>query len=202
MISTLTDARSGTRIRAVPIGRRQGGFTLVEVMISAGISTMVLAAILSSFLMMGRSEANLTNYSTMEQEARRGLERFSQDARMASAIVWTDSTRVTLTVPHMSDSGTDTVVYYWEGNTTSPNYQCFLRSGPDPITNVSGTTALIRNVESFQFNRWMIGSTGEATNDVSTKQLQIHLTIRRTSTTVVAATNLVISARYILRNKA
>jgi len=48
----------------------------------------------------------------------------------------------------------------------------------------------------------------QATSDANTDQLQIHLTLRKqgnergsTSTAIVAATNLVVSARYILRNK-
>jgi hypothetical protein len=158
-------------------------------------------AILTTFLFMGRSGANASNYITMEQEARRGLERFSEDVRMASGIVWTNNTLVTLTIPHAADSGTDSVVYYYDTTTGSSTYHCFLRRGPDPTTGISTTATLIRNVQSFEFARWMIGSTGQALNDFGTKQLQIRLTIRTQSQTVVAATNLVISARYILRNK-
>ena len=150
---------------------------------------------------MGRTGANAYNYVGMEQEARRGLERFSQDVRMASGITWTSATRVTLTIPHVSDSGTDSIVYYYDATTGSPTYQCFLRQGPDPVTGISTTAALIHSVQTFEFDRWMLGSTGQATNDLGTKQLQLRLTVSKTSTTVVAATNLVISARYILRNK-
>lgn len=190
--------------------RHRAGFTLVEVMVAAAIASFVLAGILSSFLFLGRSGANLANYATMEQEARKGLDRFSQDVRMASGITWTSSSSITLTVPHTSGGVSDTVNYYWDTTTTSPTYHCFIRNGPDPVTapitgstvGASSNTILIHNVQSFEFDRWMIGSTGQATNDVATKQLQIRLTVTKTATTAVAASNLVVSARFILRNKA
>ena len=62
------------------------GFTLPEMMIGATIGSFVLLGILSSFLFLGRTGANAYNYVGMEQEARRGLERFSEDVRMASGI--------------------------------------------------------------------------------------------------------------------
>lgn len=182
-------------------GRGRRGFTLSEMMIGSTLGSMVLIAILGSFLFIGRTGANAYNYVGMEQEARRGLERFSEDVRMASGITWASSTSITLTIPHASDSGTDSVVYYYDTTSGSSTYHCFLRRGPDPVTGVNGTSTLIRNVQSFEFDRWMLGSTGQATNDLGTKQLQIRLTVSKQSQTVVAATNLVISARYILRNK-
>lgn len=190
--------------------RRQSAFTLVEVMVASTIASFVLAGILSSFLFLGRSGANLANYATMEQEARKGLDRFSQDVRMSKNITWTSSSSVTLTVPHTTGGVSDTVTYSWDTSTASSTYHCFIRNGPDPVTapitgatvGASATTVLIHNVTSFEFDRWMIGSTGEATNDVGTKQLQIRLTVTKTATTAVAASNLVVSARFILRNKA
>ncbi len=41
--------------------RRLRGFTLVEVMIAATLGTFVLAGVLSTFLMLGRSGANVAN---------------------------------------------------------------------------------------------------------------------------------------------
>lgn len=180
---------------------RRGGFTLVEVMVASTLGTLVLAGILSSFLMIGRTQTSLFHYSGLEQAARKGLERFSQDTRMAKQIAWTNNAHVTLEIPRISESTTDPVVYYWDTTPGSPNYHCFMRTGPDPITGVTTTEPLIRHVEAFEFGRWMVGATGEATNDFATKQLQIRLTLSRADSTLVTATNLVVSARYILRNK-
>lgn len=170
-------------------------------MIATALSAIVMAAVLSAFLLIGRTEANAYHYVTMEQQARRGLERFSQDVRMASAITWTDNTHVTLTLPQATGTGTDAIVYSYDSDPSSPTYRCFLRSGIDRISGVNTTQTLIREVETFEFDRWMLGSTGRATNDYGTKQLQIRLAVRRQSVTAAATTNVLVSARFILRNK-
>jgi Tfp pilus assembly protein PilW len=195
--------------------QRAGGFTLVEVMVSAGLGAFLLLALLTTFTMIGRSGTTLFNYVGMEDAARKGLEKFGEDVRMASNCAWTSSTQVTLTVPHVaSDTYANTIVYLWDTTSGSSTYHCFLRTETD--TNSSNvpqtpvTTPLIQNVSNFQFNRWTAGgATGvQAAGDPSTDQLQIHLTISvqeniygKSSTAVANATNLVVSARYILRNK-
>jgi hypothetical protein len=195
----------------------RAGFTLVEVMMCAGIGSFVMLGVLTCYGMIARTGTSLYNYVDMEDQARRGLEKFSEDSRMANSITWTSSTQVALTIPHVaSDSYVDTVTYWWDSttDTTSPTYQCFRRT--EVVTNSSGvttsttTTTLIKNVATFQFDRWQAGgATGvQATTNANTDQLQIHLTLRKQgnerntrSTAIVAATNLVVSARYILRNK-
>jgi prepilin-type N-terminal cleavage/methylation domain-containing protein len=186
----------------LPDGRRgRAGFTLAEVLIATTISSFVMAAVISSFLMMGRSGANAYAYVGMESESRKGLERFGEDVRMAKNVTWASSTDVSLAVMHLDDTNTDTVRYYWDTATSSATYHCFLRVGPDPVTGASGTQILMHNVQNFEFVRWLIGTSGAATNDLGTKQLQLRLTLRQQAVTVVAATNLVVSARFVLRNK-
>jgi prepilin-type N-terminal cleavage/methylation domain-containing protein len=210
---TTSFANPFSRPGAARVQGRRGGFTLVEVMICAAIGSFVLAGILATFVFLVKSSTGLYNYTGMEMEARRGLERFSQDTRMANAINWTDNTRVTVTVPHAFDSFANTVTYYWS-TTAGSTYHCFLRQ--EDTTNSTGastgstTTTLIHDVETFQFDRWQAGgATGvQATSNTNTDQLQIHLTLKKRSsqwgvsgTALVAATNLVVSARYIMRNK-
>lgn len=190
------------------------GFTLVEVMISAALGAVILAAVLSSFIAITRNSTLLYNYTGMEEEARRGLETFAEDVRMASGITWTSTTDVSVTVPHSTDSYTNTIRYWWDNTSGSSTYHCFKRT--KTTRNSSGTVTstttltIIRNVQSFQFNRWESGANSgiAAHGDSDTDQLQIHMTLSvqanqfgKVSTAVVAATNLVVSARYILRNK-
>lgn len=180
---------------------RHAGFTLMEVLISTTISSIIMVALLTTFLMMGRSGANARNYTGMEADARKGLERFGEDVRMAKTIAWTSSTNITLTLSHPNDNNTDTVIYSWDNTPNSSTYQCLLRNGPDPVTGVTSTQALIHNVKVFEFNRWMLGTSGAATNDLGTDQLQIRLTLRQQSVTAATASNLVVSARFVMRNK-
>ena len=172
----------------------RGAFTLVEVMIGATLSSFVLAAVLSTFLFMGRSGANLSNYSDMETQARKALEIFAEDVRQASAITWTSSTYVTLTV-------NSAAIAFTYDSSTSTFYR---RTSSGTQTLITGITA-----GTFAFKAYNVAGTemalATAANltaaGTSTKQLQISLEASRTTRTVATATNLVLSARYILRNK-
>jgi hypothetical protein len=166
--------------------------TLVEIMIGATIGSFVLTAIITTFLFMGRSGANVQHYADMEGQARKALEMFAQDVRQASAITWTSNQNVLLTV-----SGTG-IRYSFSGST-------FTRTN----TSSNVATDLVTGVSSFSFNAYNITGTSLALSTATdltnagkqTKQLQISLEARRQSSTAVATTNTVLSARFILRNK-
>lgn len=186
-----TTTPSPTRNRAAS---RRRGFTLVEVMIAAALSTFVLTAIMTTFLFMGRSGVNLQNYSDMEAQGRRALERFAEDVRQASAISYTTASHITLTV-------NGAAVQYKYDSTT----QIFSRISGTTTTNL--ITKIV--VGSFAFKAYNVLGTELAlvtaanltAAGTNTKQLQISLQASRTDKTVAQATNLVLSARYILRNK-
>ena len=86
---------SSTRIDA---RRRAAGFSLTELIIGSSVSMIVMAGILSAFLLLGRSGMNAANYSMAEAEIRRAIEEFSQDARMASNLTWNSASSITLTL--------------------------------------------------------------------------------------------------------
>src|SRR5688572_22308395 len=80
-------------------------FTLVEVMVGAVLSSMILAGVLSTFLLMGRTGANVINYSDTEASARKVLEQIGGEVHQAYGIDATfSSTSVTLGIP---DNTTD-----------------------------------------------------------------------------------------------
>ena len=165
------------------------GFTLVEVMVGASLATFILAGVLSTFLFLGRTGANIGNYTEMEGQARRGLEMFAEDVRQASSITWNSGVSVTLVVNNVA------VVYQFDSTTAS-----FQRLDP------GNTRTLLSGITTFQFKGYNInGAEVDLTDLVSaskiTKQLQISLRASRTTRTVATATNTVLSARFILRNK-
>lgn len=172
---------------AAPRARRRG-FTLVEVLISSSLAAFILTGVMTCFLFLGRSGANIQNYNDMEGQARRGLEQFAQDVRQASSITWNSSSSVTLVVD-------------------STNVTWSYASGQ--LARQSGSTAartMISGITSFTYKAYSITGTEVSLSDLTnagktTKQLQISLEASRTSQTVARATNLVLSARYILRNK-
>jgi len=179
---------------------RKAGFTLAEVLIASTIGAFIMIGVISSFIMMGKSQVNAYNYVGMEAQARRGLERFGEDVRMASYLTTTSPVRwpneIQLTLPNAGDSSTTTVNYYYDSTA-----QTLSRTGPDPVTGAANTTTvLITNLLNCEFKRWQLGTSGPASNDAGTDQLQLRLTIQNTAVTAVTANNLVVSARYVLRN--
>lgn len=174
-------------------GRR--GLSLVEVLIASSLSSMVLAGVLSTFLFLGRTGANVANYADMESQARTALEQFGQDARQAGGITWNSPHSVTLHV-----GGVD-VVYAYDSTAGT-----FSRT-------VGGTTRVLVDgvTDEFTFTGYTIGGAkvvsdlttadGRTAANGVTKQLQIYFKASRTDVTVTRATNTVLSARFILRNK-
>lgn len=179
-----------------PALKRSGSaaFTLAEVIIGASISSFILAGVLSTFLFLGRSGANVQNYNDMEAQARQALEIFAQDTRQASSITWTSNTDVTMLVDSIG------IRYYYDKNTAA-----FIRYN----TNTKETRTLVTGIVLFEFRAYGItGSSLPLTSATelvsaskSTKQLQISLESTRNTKTVTRASNTVLSARFILRNK-
>ncbi len=171
------------------------GFTLVEVMIAASLGTMVLAGVMSTFLMLGRSGANVANYSEMEAQSRRALEEFSQDLRMASGVTWNSAQSITLTIPNNYVPTLGVVTYAYDSGAKT-----FFRSPKDSSSAAGTSTVLIRNVVDLSYARFdRINNV--STLDTTTKRIQLNMTARTTTRTVTGASNIILSASYILRNK-
>ncbi len=177
---------------APPRVRSRRGFTLVELLISAGLAGFILTAVLTTFLFLGRSGANIQNYNDMEGQARRGLEQFAQDVRQASSITWNSSSSVTLVV--------DSTNITWAHSSGAFSRQVGSATARTMLTGITSFTYKAYTISGTEITDF---STAAAltTAGKTTKQLQLSLEASRTSSTVARATNLVLSARYILRNK-
>lgn len=169
-------------------------------MITSALALMILAGVLSSYLMLARNSYNASNYTVMEAEARRALETFTDEARMAKDVAWNSSTSLTLTVA--PPSGTYQVTYAYDSGTSGSTAKCFYR-----VLGTASSTAtrqiLVRDVQDFAFRRYKVvnGVDYSASNNLETKQLQITLRAVKSRATVVSASNTVLSARVVLRNK-
>jgi Tfp pilus assembly protein PilW len=65
---------------------RQRGLTLVQVMVGTAIGSVVLAAVASLSIFAGRSFAALGNYSDLDAQSRKALDRMTREIRQASRL--------------------------------------------------------------------------------------------------------------------
>lgn len=175
--------------------RRPAGFTLVEVLTATVLGGLLMAAVLSSFAFVARGSVNAGHYATMEQQARGALEQFGRDVRMARYLTTVSAREVRLTVPQVGSNADDTISYVYDATARTLS-----RVGPDPVTRAMSTRVLARDVATCDFRRWLIGSAGPASSDAATDQLQIRLTLSKQARTAATTTNVVVSARFVLRN--
>jgi Tfp pilus assembly protein PilW len=182
-------------------------------MISMSLASFLMLGVLSSFLMLGRSGVNAQNYTLLEAKARKSLEWFSREARLANGVTSYGSNSVTLTIPDTSSSRT--AVAYSVTYSFDSTAGTFSRTGPpiDTPSGASSTTVLITGVQQITgvnpFNYYRYVTTGyasgfssnTASNTTEIKQIEISFLLQLTSTTAATASNKVLSARFILRNK-
>jgi prepilin-type N-terminal cleavage/methylation domain-containing protein len=180
------------------------GFTLVEVMIAAAISTIILMGVLASFLMIVRSGVRASHYSVMEAETRRAFEQLGIDARMASDFTANFTSGVitsfTLTIPNNDLSA----VYYvtWGYDTSDPtNKRIYCVPGNDP-TATAGRQDLVNKVDDMRFFRYDTASAliTDTSGSPGIKHIQISVSVKRTSIGVAAATQIIRSSAFTLRN--
>ncbi len=183
-------------------------------MVAASLSLVALAGVVSTFLLVGRTSANISNYSDLEAQARRALELFGREVRMASSIdpaVFTP-TSVRLGIPATPTVAAYTVTYTFDataGTLTRTDSvtgtPATLISGVQPFSGVDCLRYYRYIVASYDYsntNPNLIDMHGAvAGNPVEVKQIEITFIARRTTTTVATASNKVISGRFILRNK-
>ncbi len=198
-------------------------------LIGGTLGSMVLAGVLSTFTMLLRSGVRAQNYAQMESQTRQAFEQLGIDARMASEMTSTDSTRsvgvsttrtsVTLTVPHNYTTTSNKVTYGYDstnqvfyllpgdGTTTGQVYVA-PGSGTPPagqrlLVGRTGNAALNLKVTSLTFSRHdQVGALIPATtvSDSTTKHIQVSINVRGAASGTVAANENVVSASFTMRN--
>jgi Tfp pilus assembly protein PilV len=194
-----TEINPATGGLVAPKPQGVGGFTLVEVLIAATLSTFVLAGVLSAFLFLARTSFRSSGYSEMEAELRRGLDTFARDTRSATDVRWNSAQSITLTVNGRP------VTYAYDSTAASATHRSFYRLEGDANSSLPRTVLVHGVTPEFAFQRYKLVQPGvadnAATNDRETKLLSLTLRAARTSVATVGASNSAVSARYLLRNK-
>jgi prepilin-type N-terminal cleavage/methylation domain-containing protein len=83
-------------------GQTSGGFTLVEVMISTALGAVIMTAVLSTFVFLGRNLARLASYQSLESGSRTALAYLGRDFKLAQGVktgTTPTETSVTLVLP-------------------------------------------------------------------------------------------------------
>lgn len=181
------------------------GFTLVEVMIAAAISTFILAGVLSSVILIARSALRSSSYSTMEAETRRAFEQMGVDARMASdfSCVFSNNviTSFTLTIPNEDLSTTYYVTYGYDASNAA-NKKIYSVPGNDPSAT-AGRKILINQVTAMNFLRYDASNNlipASTTSNAGIKHIQLAVSVQRTGVGVANTTQVIRSSAFTLRN--
>ena len=171
--------------------RRRGGFTLVEVLVAAALSVVVLAAVFGALIFLTRSGLRIGHYNDMESQSRRVVQQFSQDVRQAENASWANANTLTLTV-----AGVPVTYAYDAAERTLSRAE----AGGAPV-------ALAGGIAEFSFRAFQVtgvelplaSSPGAA--GASAKMIQINLNFSRGNASEGSATGQLISARSVMRNK-
>lgn len=187
----------------LPRGCR-AGFTLTEVMISAAISGLILAGVLSAFLMIGRTGFLSSSYSELHAQTRNALDVFGADARRAADLRWNSDQSITLSLV-TAGSGLSLVTYAYESDQRSAHHGSFYRKTGDAASSALPQVLLRGLASDFTFRRYKLERAGQADNvattDLETKQIEVVFRAQRKGSTTATASQQAQSARYILRNK-
>jgi prepilin-type N-terminal cleavage/methylation domain-containing protein len=182
---------------------RRAGFTLAELIIATSLSAIVLAGVLTTFLLIGRAGFNASAYADMSSALRNSLDQFHRDARLASDVRWHDQRRLTLLLPRSSGE-TESITYGYEpaahASATGVFYREIIRD------DLPVRTILARDIASdFTFQRYRLGSASDlapaAANDLETKLVEVTLRAVRRGANGSPVSQNAVSARCLLRNK-
>jgi prepilin-type N-terminal cleavage/methylation domain-containing protein len=176
-----------------PRWRETAGFTLTEMLVSVAIGGVILAALLTSFIMCQRSLLAISNYWQIHADGRVAIDRFAADMRQVSAVTSfnSNSTLVVVIPTNFTSNGTiqgsKTVTYSYGGGALKRT---------DSTTGL--TTVLATNIYSLGF-RLYDKVTSNTTVLSTAKGVQMELFLRL-YTAGQAQTEDYLSARLVLRN--
>lgn len=176
--------------RAERLASRKG-FTLVEVLLVMALMSVLIAGVISAFLMFSRGGIAMGNYERMERRSRMLLETFARDVRDADGASFPSERRLTLS------QGGVTVAYEYDpedGEVTVAR------------SDVAGLPrALASSIAGFEFKAYdSDGAAAALSSDASNtiKMIQIALDLASEVTGAPDTTAAFVSSRYVLRNKA
>jgi prepilin-type N-terminal cleavage/methylation domain-containing protein len=184
---------------------RRTGFTLVELMIAVSLGSIVMIGVLTTFIMIGRSGMRVVNYSLMETQTRRAFEKLAIDARMANGFFahFTGGvvTAFTLSIPGEDLLGNRSITYGFD-TSNSNDKTFFYVEGNSPTATPKHV--LISNLKSLTILRYTAAippvEITSTTGSTGIKHLQISVSVSRSGSRVMEATQVIRSTAFTMRN--
>jgi hypothetical protein len=128
--------------------------TLVEVVVAAGVGSMLMLTVMSIFSFSNRSMASLLNYAELEKQSQRALDIMSRDIRQVSRLMTNTTTSLTF---RDFDGLTLSYNYSPDARTltrTKGNSREVLLQGCDSLN----FSIMQRNTQSSTFNQFPAGT--------------------------------------------
>ncbi len=151
---------------------REDGFTLVEIMVAMAIGSIIMAAVMTTYIISIRGFRAIANYAEIHGDGRLAIDYFARDMRGVSAIVKFGSSYLVVTIPtEFSNTGSaiaqKTVIYSISNGTL---YRTDSATGT--------TSALAHNIYHLQFQ--MYDKVGNPTTLTShAKGIQVDIKLRK-----------------------
>jgi hypothetical protein len=181
----------------------QSGFTLFELLIGSSMAAVVMVALLSSFLFIGRNLARLANYQSLQTQARTALAYLRRDFAVAESVksgTTPTASSVTIVLP------AGEVTYTYDNASRNLRRQANFGANRD--------FSLLRNSHcectSFAF-RYFTTTDGQPTDQASgtasvpysIKRIEIGFVLESPSTTAVETRTRyeAASSRFLIRNR-
>jgi prepilin-type N-terminal cleavage/methylation domain-containing protein len=177
------------------------GFTLVEVIVSMGLSAIVLTGILSGYTFLGRNLTRLVNRQDQEAKSRQAFSIFAKDVSVATQV--TAGSDTALNLKTLTSGGSiSNVVYSYNAAT-----------GTLTRTDVSSTKTLLTDLTEFSFiylngavNEHPLASNGlplSTAGVLGIKEVELKFTsVVGQPASGVRSSYTSVSPRLLLRNKA
>jgi len=186
-------------MRSSPQSRH--GFTLVELLVGSALAAIVMSAVLSSYVYLGRNLTKLANYQTLESKGREALTYLRRDFALAQNVkTGTSPTQSTVTL--VLPGGEVTYTYASNKLTRTANF------GANPSVTLLKNDFCTCPTFAFQYyttngDAPLDQNTATAYVPYSIKQIQVSFTVQTPSVHSVStrATYEAVSSRFLLRNK-
>lgn len=172
--------------------RRNGGFTLVELLVGVGISSVLALALMSLMFYTSRSFAALTNYVDLDAYSKNALDRMTTEIRQTRRLVLGNESRLVFI-----DSDGKTLIYA---------YNAKARTLTRTKDGIADKDPLLRQCDSLKFSMFQRNPKKGTYDQYPTatantcKLIQVQWTCSRDLIYLNWNTESILSAKIVIRN--